>query len=949
MPLAPESLRPAMPAEPPRAWRLACLGLIYVLAAGLLLWRFLSSDLHYDGALIGLMVQSFLRGDFHVFFFGNNYMGTLDAVLAMPVLALFGSSTLAVNFWPPVLCLATTVMLHRIMDRWFGFWGVVAGLAYLALPPAFSLFFAGEARTHYGLGLFLSALLMWQTVRLWEAEAWRPRPVFAWGLVAGLAFWTNFLSATAILPCALFLLATRRQRLSPRLLAWALLGGLLGAAPLIYYNATNGWPHLGLTGDLRLGPELNAASPYSLGHAIAYIGAVAVKGLPVMLGLWSPHLGAIPLDKPVFAAYLAVLALLAAGLMGLAWRGRRTQERPVLLPVAMLLLSLVVVVASHYGSQISQSRPRYLLWLYLPLPFCWAWLAQALAGRARPLAPALALGLCLVNLAGYPGFLTLWGQPLLLTRGGFFFQQERAYRDFLAQTRQAGVHHLYADETRGFFYQPNRDEGAYELAFLSPDDMEVADFSGDKRPRASALVDAAFNPGFYTPGLAPKVAFLGLEHQSLEGRVFHGFQEPAQVERLLEPAGLKADTLAGHSLGQVLTDGNFRTGFVTQGPAKNGDGFVLDLGRPHMVAGLAMVPTVHWEVPRGLRIEGAGPDGQFRVLRETPVYRAPLFVSGPRPFLKTRYGRVESYFPAQELRYLRVTHLGPSGHHWSVQQILLFGPDDQAPDPPSWEQSLEMALAEVERAGLKRLYADAWPSARAWLRLEGRVWTLPANRAVNVYGGTDPPDTRPVFLDCRSGSGLLVHRRAAGRVGRVLDTAGVGFTSRTLGRFELFLLQGRSTGASLEIRAVSSPVDPQAAAELAAGRPRQGRWASQGPQVQGLGLTLDLGQPREVAWLTLANPSHPHDFPRRLKALASDDGQSWRPVEMVLAGPLVFTGEVLLTYPGGESLYRFSPPVKARHLRLELADGDPQWWWSVEGLRLAGPAPMAGPLLGRAD
>lgn len=139
------------PDQPAPARRLASFGLIYALAAALLLWRFLSSDLHYDDALVGLMVQAFMEEDFHVFFYGQNYMGTLDALLAWPVFALFGSNT-------------------------------------LALPPAMALYFAGEARTHYGLGLLLSALILWQTARLDEHPTWRGAALGGWGLLSGLAF-----------------------------------------------------------------------------------------------------------------------------------------------------------------------------------------------------------------------------------------------------------------------------------------------------------------------------------------------------------------------------------------------------------------------------------------------------------------------------------------------------------------------------------------------------------------------------------------------------------------------------------------------------------------------------------------------------------------------------------------------------------------------------------------
>jgi len=935
---------PAFPSahpEPSPALRRGLVALIYALAASLLTWRFLSSDLHYDSALVGLMVQAFLEGDFHVFFFGNNYMGTLDAVLAMPVLALFGSTTLALNFWPPVLYLGAMVILHRLLARFFGFWGVLVGLAYLALPPSYGLFFAGEARTHYGLGLFLSAWLMWISLRLGDTPAWRDRSLFLWGLVAGLAFWTNFLSATAILPCGLYLLWAGRGRLRPAALGWLALGGLIGAAPLIWFNASHGWPYLGLGGDLRLGPELGQTADYSLDHAWRYLKAVFWRGLPALLGVWNSHRGAIPAGSPMFFVYLLLLLGLAAGAAGLFWRGWRERDRRAWLPLAILALSVAAVVGTHYGSQVEQDRPRYLLWLYLPLPFCWAWLGQALA-RLHPLpapalAPVLALLLCTVNLAGYADFRSLWGTPLLRTDGGFYFQQEAAYRQMLAQARAAGVEHLYADERRPVFFQPNPDLGAYELAFLAQGDPLVVDFWRDKRPHIAARVDAAPAPAFYVAGLEPKLRFLGLDFQRQGDQLFHGFREPAAVQNLLDLDQARAHALDGRGLGASLADGDLRSGFVTRGPARAGDGFVLDLGQTQVVAGLALVPSFPWEIPAGVRVEGAGDDGHFTVLRETPHYHAPLFVSGPRPFLKTRYARVECYFPPRQLRYLRVTHLGDSKRHWSVRQALFYGPgsDDGL---PSWQESLELVHQAVARGGYRRIYADAWPSAHLHLRLDDQVSTLPANQNRTAYGHRHPGDDRPLVLDWSDGNGLIVPRRAADQAGRQLARAGVLHQRQDLGRYALFRLQGRETGLPLRPLAVSSEVAPQAAAALAQGRLGSGRWGSQGPQRAGVGLTLDLGAPRTVAWLGLDNRDHPHDFPRQLRALASDDGQAWRPVDLTLVGPLAFSGEVLLTYAEGQSLYRFQPAARARFLRLELAADDPQWWWSVQGLSLAAPA-----------
>lgn len=142
------------------------------------------------------------------------------------------------------------------------------------------------------------------------------------------------------------------------------------------------------------------------------------------------------------------------------------------------------------------------------------------------LVPALALGLVAMHVAGYSSFRSEWGTTLLKPEGGFYFQREAAYRQLIEQVRQAGLRHLYADETRGVFFQSNPDLGAYKLDFLASRHLVVADFSGDKRPREGSLVDASAAPGFYHPG-----QHLVLQAQVLAGKVFHAFRKPKCVER----------------------------------------------------------------------------------------------------------------------------------------------------------------------------------------------------------------------------------------------------------------------------------------------------------------------------------------------------------------------------------------------------------------------------------
>src|SRR5258708_39797891 len=79
--------------------------LILALAVGLRLWL-LARDvptLNSDEATVGLMALHVLRGEWTVFYWGQPYMGSLEAILAAPAIALFGSTSLGLHLAPLVL------------------------------------------------------------------------------------------------------------------------------------------------------------------------------------------------------------------------------------------------------------------------------------------------------------------------------------------------------------------------------------------------------------------------------------------------------------------------------------------------------------------------------------------------------------------------------------------------------------------------------------------------------------------------------------------------------------------------------------------------------------------------------------------------------------------------------------------------------------------------------
>jgi hypothetical protein len=70
---------------------------LFAVALLLRVIRLLATDLAPDAAVSGVMGYAVLRGEFPLFFYGQNFMGSLDAFLSAPLYLLLGPSTLTVN------------------------------------------------------------------------------------------------------------------------------------------------------------------------------------------------------------------------------------------------------------------------------------------------------------------------------------------------------------------------------------------------------------------------------------------------------------------------------------------------------------------------------------------------------------------------------------------------------------------------------------------------------------------------------------------------------------------------------------------------------------------------------------------------------------------------------------------------------------------------------------
>ncbi len=363
-----------------------------------------------DEVLVGIQAEHILRGELPIYFYGQPYMGSLEAYLVALLVAIGGPSVWTLRGEPILLSLVVVWLTWRLAGaltdvahlpayarRTF----MIMAALFAAIPPLYDGIL--ELRTYGGyietfilmLLLLLSAL---QLTRRWHDGASQRELALRWvgiGFIVGLGFWIYPLIISAVLAAAIWIVGDRlleafklRQQIVAApgryiiatlkgigLAALGIPASLLGFAPALFWGATHQWQNV--TYILGLGVSSHRFASIS-SVTRAYINCVAPRVIS----------GAIPKEDALLATLHTPLLVFgglcivtSAGLVGLALLTQQPLllrlQRLVLLPLvfgactALIFCtskaSVYVVISCNYDI-----AGRYATPLVLALPFFFA-------------------------------------------------------------------------------------------------------------------------------------------------------------------------------------------------------------------------------------------------------------------------------------------------------------------------------------------------------------------------------------------------------------------------------------------------------------------------------------------------------------------------------------------------------------------------------------------------
>jgi 4-amino-4-deoxy-L-arabinose transferase-like glycosyltransferase len=459
-----------------------------------------------DEAIPMLMAKHILAGERPLFWYGEDYGGSLDSFLIAGAYSFLGVSVTAARVVQSLeylgAILFTYLLARRIVHNRFA---ALVAAWLMALPtPLLSLF--TTTALFYTIVVLLGSMLLFVGHKLLHESEKSLALWLVFGALAGLAFWTFGILVIYILPVGLLMLSRLRRRLWPHYLL-ATLAFFLFSSPWWIYNFTHE--------NAALHVVFESSDPLlAVPMSLRVLGFFCL-GLPTLFGFrypWAPQVVLPAFAWAILTFYLAVLAFAVH-----VWYRRfalsRTKSPTGVSVSGLTLLWLLVIVwlglffSTRFGID---SSGRYYLPLYTPL-FIFAGVALAALHQRHH---RLAIGL-LTLVLGFnllTTFLALWqGQP------GFTAQMSPA-RQFDNRHDQDLIAFLKEHGPYGYSHHWI----TYKIAFLSDEGVILA----AQLPYHSNL---RYNPR------DDRYPLYSRQVAASDRPVYVTFQEP-HLDRLLQPS-----------------------------------------------------------------------------------------------------------------------------------------------------------------------------------------------------------------------------------------------------------------------------------------------------------------------------------------------------------------------------------------------------------------------------
>jgi Dolichyl-phosphate-mannose-protein mannosyltransferase len=440
-----------------------------------------------DEAIVGLMAKHITEGrPWPIFYYGQPYMGSLEAIFVAGAFYLFGISNAALLLVPTAFSLLFIVLTYFLARQVVSKANAFLSAFLIALPPSALTLWSTKARGGFIELLCLGTLSLIITSKIISSETPpRLRNYFYLGLVLGLGWWVNNQIAFYILAVAPFCIwqiikEIRFEGFKRGVNSFFLgvLGFFLGSSPFWYYNLTVK-PYFSTFKFL--------GSSASVGSFGEYFTNFFAKSVPIIFGarpFWSHSNTADVFEGASVLTYAVYGIVFLLAIVFIVSSSGTNKDRAISKKVWLLLVfcwAIPVIFSSTSFGSLSEA-PRYLLPLYSAVFVILAFVVDRL-GQSRSLSFRV-LGYLLAGIVLVLNLVSNYSKGIVIPGEPFVYGKDRVqhdHTDLYSWLKANNYRHIYTNYWIG-----------YRVAFETNEEITFSRFLGPRPIRLPEYEDYTF-------------------------------------------------------------------------------------------------------------------------------------------------------------------------------------------------------------------------------------------------------------------------------------------------------------------------------------------------------------------------------------------------------------------------------------------------------------------------
>lgn len=618
-----------------------------------------------DEAIVGLMAKHIVEGrGVPVFYYGQHYMGSFEALCVALGFFLFGVSGVVLKLIPLLFALALIPVIYQLCLELAGRNTARLAALFIALPPMGLVEWSSKARGGFIEILVLGALSFLYGFRFFETTWSENRSrylLIATSLILGLGWWINNQIIYFVVPFGVLAICWCFKERSFKNIVHAFFLGLssffVGSAPYWLYNFSHDFISFEMF-------QASGAQEVSKHWAGLFSSA-----LPILFGakrFWH--------DEELFNASVAVAYFIYGALLLFFFSAFFTAEKRGKINRLWLLFPLTFVVSvtifaqSAFGHLVQ--APRYLIPLYVVLmPFAAFVIVVVLEGK-RITQYVFGGTILALNVASvYLGGLSVPGEPLV-------YDGQRVQRDHTQLIQWLDDHHITLVRTNywiGYKLAFETEERVRFTMYQDPYQIRMPEYEelAKKVPAQLSIPIIAVSKQAIIIQEALRLLRIPFKTEATSGYViFYDIDAPNRSDLTeITPSEYTISTNTHAETIQNAHDGDIATRWGSGRPQSPDMEVRISFKHPQKVERIILeLGKFGSDAPRKLEVDVIGEDGKQRPLLNTDDLTKILY------FIHES-DAVDLLIPSGQYRSIILKQVGKDPvFDWSIAELKLFSP-----------------------------------------------------------------------------------------------------------------------------------------------------------------------------------------------------------------------------------------------------------------------------------